>query len=96
MDPVIVGCSLQWLSRIYGSAHFLLFLLIVFGSFESTFTLNTIPFPLFLRLLLMRNPWRLDKVLLGELNRAKGTFVMLCELAYFVLTGYPRRLTTET
>jgi hypothetical protein len=77
VDPVIIDCSLQRLPRIYWTAHFLLFLSVIFSDFEGALALNTILFPLFLCLLLVRNLGRFDKVLFGIFNWAEGTFVVL-------------------
>ncbi len=80
MDPIVISCPLQWLSRIDGFVHLFLLLAIKVRHLLSSFTLNAITLALLLSLLLMRRFWWLDKVMFGLFNWTEHTFVLLGEV----------------
>jgi hypothetical protein len=96
MHPIVVGSPLERFSRIDRPAHFFLFLSIVVGCFLSILTFDTVLFPFFLRLLLVRDFRWLYKVLLSEFDWTESTFIVLCKLAPSSIDVVFVELTTDT
>ena len=77
MDPIVISCSFQRLSRIDGFVHFFLLLTVEVCHSLSSFAVNSITLALLLCLLFMGDFWRLDKIMFRVFNRAEDAFVLL-------------------
>ena len=77
MDPIIIGCSFQRLSRIDRFVHLFLLLSIVVCYPLGGFAINTITLSVLLGFLFMGSLWGLNEVMLGVFNRAEHAFILL-------------------